>query len=201
MPSNFVSLPTRHSRAIRILHAATAAAIIFQLLISLVMDHPRATRPMSAIGHFYFQCHEWGGLLTAGVLLLGWIYRLWNWRRESQGSLYPWTSADGCRAVALELKTLLLLRWTRIPQSGALAGAAHGLGLLVASAMAVTGVAIFIGLGSADQVTPGVHNLMDVHSTLATFMWIYLYGHALMALWHQFLGHRVFGEMFSFRPR
>ncbi|MGH8128891.1 MAG: cytochrome b/b6 domain-containing protein [Gammaproteobacteria bacterium] len=194
-------LLARHSRAIRILHAATAAAITFQLLISLVMDHPHATRPMSVVGRFYFQCHEWAGLLTAGILLSGWVYRLLNWRRESQGALYPWISVGGCKVVALELKTFLLLRWTKIPQSGALAGTAHGLGLLAASAMAATGVAIFIGLGSADQVTPGVHNLMEVHSTLATFMWIYLYGHALMALWHQFMGHRVFDEMFSFKQR
>jgi cytochrome b561 len=75
-----------------------------------------------------------------------------------------------------------------------------GWGLLAASAMAVTGVTIFIGLGSTDQVTLGVHNLMEVHSTLATFMWIYLYDHALMALWHQLMGRRVLDAMFNFKP-
>lgn len=192
---------TRYNRAIRIVHAVTAAAITFQLLVSLVMDHPHATRPMSAVGKTYFHYHEWAGLLTAGVLLCGWIYRLLNWQRESQSSLYPWISANGCRAVASDLKAFFLFRWTQVPPGSALAGTVHGLGLLVASAMAVSGVAIFIGLWPADRVTPGVHNLMEVHSTLATSMWIYLYGHSLMALWHQLIGHATLTAMFSFKQR
>lgn len=191
--------PIRYSRAIRILHAAVAAGITFQLLISLVMDHPHATRPMSGAGETYFHYHEWAGLLTAGILLCGWIYRLLNWRRESQGSLYPWVSAKGCRALASDLKAFLLFRWTQIPQGSTLAGTVHGLGLLIASAMAITGVAIFIGLWPTDKVTSGVQNLMEVHSTLATFMWIYLYGHGLMVFWHQFIGHGALATMFSLR--
>jgi cytochrome b561 len=67
--------------------------------------------------------------------------------------------------------------------------------------MAFTGVAIFVGLWPADKVTPSVHSIMEVHSTLATIMWIYLYGHALMAIWHQFIGHGSLVTMFGFGRR
>jgi len=30
-------------------------------------------------------------------------------------------------------------------------------------------------------------------------MWIYLYGHVIIALWHQFAGHASIAKMFSWR--
>lgn len=187
----------RYSPVIRLLHALVALSITFQLVISLVMDHPRASRPMSADGGLYFLWHEWAGLAALAVLLLGWIYRLIRWKRESQGRLLPWAIPAGRRSLLDEARQFLLLRWTRIPEDGALSGTVHGLGLLIASAMALTGVLLYIELGPRNAVTPGVRTMMQLHSFLATFMWIYLCGHALMALWHQYMGHgalkRVFG--------
>lgn len=187
----------RYSPVIRLLHALVALSITFQLVISLVMDHPRASRPMSADGGLYFLWHEWAGLVALAVLLLGWIYRLIRWKRESQGRLFPWAIPAGRRSLLDEARQFLLLRWTRIPEDGALSGTVHGLGLLIASAMALTGVLLYIELGPRNAVTPGVRTMMQLHSFLATFMWIYLCGHALMALWHQYMGHgalkRVFG--------
>jgi cytochrome b subunit of formate dehydrogenase len=91
----------------------------------------------------------------------------------------------------------LRLRWTSIPTDGALVGTIHGLGLFIALAMALTGGALYVALGAQNTATPFVNNLMDVHSFLSTFMWIYLCGHALMACWHQYMGHASFARIFK----
>ena len=187
----------QYSRFIRISHALVAFAIIFQMVISLVMDHPHTKKPMDADGGMYFRWHEWVGLAALAILACGWIYRLINWKRESQGRFFPWMTSSGRSSLLQESGQFLRLRWTAIPEYGALAGTIHGLGLLLAAVMALTGGAIYIGLGPQDTVTPGVHSLMDAHSFLATFMWFYLCGHALMALWHQYMGHGSFARIFK----
>jgi len=187
----------RYSRFIRLLHTLTAVAIIFQLVISLIMDHPHANKPMTVNGGLYFQWHEWIGLTALTILMSGWVYRIMNWKRESQGRLFPWVTSSGRLSITHETGKLILLRWTKLPEDGALAGTIHGLGLLIASAMALTGSVIYVALGPHNTVTPAVHNLMELHSFLATFMWAYLYGHALMALWHQYMGHGSLARIFK----
>jgi cytochrome b561 len=186
-----------YSRFIRWSHALVAAAIIFQLAISLVMDHPHRNKPMTIDGGLYFRWHEWIGLAALAILACAWIYRLKTWRRESQGRLFPWTSAPGRSSLVSDARQFLLLRWTTIPQDGALVGTVHGLGLLIASAMAISGGAIYAALGPQDTLTPAAASLGDLHSLLSTFMWVYLCGHALMASWHQFMGHGSFARIFK----
>jgi cytochrome b561 len=187
----------RYSRTIRIAHALIAVAIVFQLAISLIMDHPHTKRPMTADGGLYYSWHQWVGLAALAVLAYAWLYRLFTWKRESQGRIFPWVTTAGRSALARETGQFLMLRWTRIPVDGALSGTVHGLGILIASAMALTGGAIYLALGPQNAVTPTAHTIMDVHSFLSTFMWIYLCGHALMAFWHQYAGHRSFARISS----
>ncbi len=188
-----------YSRTIRILHALLALTITFQLIVSFVMEHPSTKRPMSPAGAFWFEWHEGVGLAATAVLLASWIYRLVNFKREGQGTLFPWVNAAGQKDLAAEIRLFLTLKWQSLADTGPLAGTIHGLGLLIATAMTATGCIVYIGLWPDDAVTPAVHNMMEVHSALATLMWIYLYGHVLMALWHQFVGHGSLGKMFGWR--
>jgi cytochrome b561 len=187
----------RYSRPIRLAHGLVAAATVFQLGISLIMDHPHTKRPMTADGGLYYTWHQWVGLAALAVLAFAWVYRLLTWKRENQGRIFPWVTAAGRAVLAREAGQFLLLRWTTIPDDGALAGTVHGLGILIASAMALTGGAIYVALGPQNAVTPTAHTIMDLHSFLSTFMWIYLCGHAVMALWHQYAGHRSFARIFK----
>jgi cytochrome b561 len=187
---------TRYGRFVRLSHALVAAAIVFQLASSLIMDHPHAKKPMTVDGGLYYRWHEWVGLAALAILACSWVYRVLTWKRETQGRIFPWVTAAGRSALVVETKRFLSLRWTTIPEDGALAGTVHGLGLLIASAMALTGGAIYLALGPHDIVTPAAHSIMDLHSFLSTFMWIYLCGHAAMALWHQFAGHGSFARIF-----
>ena len=159
-----------YSRFIRLLHTITAVAIIFHLMISFIMDHPHASKPMTINGALYFQWHEWIGLAALTILMGGWIYRLMNWKRESQDRFFPWFKSSRRLSITHETGHLLIMRWTKIPENGALAGTIHELGLLIASVMVLTGGVIYVALGSQNTVTPGVHNLMEVYLFLATFI-------------------------------
>jgi cytochrome b561 len=190
-----------YSRWIRVLHALLAIAITFQLGVSLVMSHPSPKRPMPPAGALYFRWHEWVGLFALAVLVAGWAYRVIAWKRASQARLFPWITLGGLRALMREARDFLSLRWTRIPQDGALAGTAHGMGLLLVTAMAVSGGLIYWALGPNDTVTPTVRSVGSVHAFLATFTWVYLCGHAAMALWHQYAGHATLVRMFRLSER
>lgn len=187
-----------YSPTTRLLHALIAATVTIQLVSSLVMDHPRTARPMTQAGGWLFRAHEWIGLAALGVLVVSWAYRVLSWKRQSQGRLFPWITRQGLFALVQEALAFLRLKWTRIPEDGALVGMVHGAGLVVASLMALTGGALYVLLGPADTVTPTVRAVMEVHSTIATLMWIYFYGHAAMALWHQYMGHGTLARMFRF---
>ena len=65
------------------------------MVISLVMDHPHINRPMTSNGGLYYRWHEWVGLAALAILACGWVYRLINWKRESQGRLFPWMGSPG----------------------------------------------------------------------------------------------------------
>jgi cytochrome b561 len=187
----------RYSRFIRWSHALTAVAITFQLAISLIMDHPHRDKPMTADGGLYFRWHEWAGLAALAILACWWVYSLMNWKRESQSRLFPWVASPGRSSLLRETGQFLLLRWTKIAEDGALVGTIHGLGFLITSAMAITGGILYVALGPQDTVSPTVNSLMKLHSFLATFMWVYLGGHALMALWHEYMGHGSLARIFK----
>ncbi|MDB5927283.1 MAG: hypothetical protein JWN13_6219 [Betaproteobacteria bacterium] len=185
-----------YSRPVRLLHALLAISITIQLVSSLVMGHPSPRRPMTPNGAFYFHWHEWVGLAALAVLIVGWIYRVTRWKRESQARLFPWLTRQGLRDLTQEIKSFVTLRWNRIPDYGALAGTVHGAGLLLATAMAVTGGAIYLALGPQDAVTPQAEAIMNVHQSMAVFMWIYLCGHSLMALWREYTAKATFKRIF-----
>jgi cytochrome b561 len=195
-----MSTPFRYNRALRAMHALIAAAIVAQMVLTLVMDHPSAKRPMRPVGAFYFQWHEWVGLAAFAVLAVNWIYRVVKWKREGQGRLFPWLTRDGLAALGGELRDFLRLEWKAIPVDGALAGTIHGLGLLLATALVVTGAMLYIVLWPANVVTPLAAQLMYVHQLMGPAMWTFLAGHGAMALWHQFSGEGSLARMFSLRP-
>ncbi|HEV7394347.1 MAG TPA: cytochrome b/b6 domain-containing protein [Burkholderiales bacterium] len=191
------AVQSTYSRPVRLLHALLALSITIQLVSSLVMGHPNPSRPMTPNGAFYFHWHEWLGLAALAVLIVGWIYRVTRWRRESQARLFPWVTRQGLRDLAREMKSFLTLRWNRIPDYGALAGTVHGAGLLLATAMALTGGAIYLALGPHDAITAQAEAIMNVHQSMAVFMWMYLCGHSLMALWRQYAAWAKFGRIFA----
>ena len=188
--------PTR-SAATRILHFALLIVVLHQLLSSLWAEKPP---PGEAMG-WPLYLHERAGIAGVAVLGLFWVWLLARGPREpSIGRLFPWFSPARIAAVFADVAKILraVAELRRPPLDlDALASATHGLGLLVASWMALTGAMWFFVFdgGSYGRTVLGLHRLV------ANLMWAYLIGHASVALLHQALGDDIFSRMFWFKSR
>ena len=69
------------------------------------------------------------------------------------------------------------------------ASAVHGLGLIIATIMALSGILGYF-IASA-------RSLLGVHETVAPLMWAYLIGHVVISVVHELKGERVIGPMMS----
>lgn len=184
--------------ATRLLHFALAAAVIHQLIGSYVMHSPR---PSGRQGNFAFSLHEYVGLASVAVLFLFWIWVVIRHREHGFSDLVPWFSAAKRRALINDLRRhLAALSRFRLPlpaRESALASSTHGLGLIVASIMAITGAVVYFQMGPDGSLTELGRSALWIHRPVANLMWAYLIGHASIALLHQMSGHQVFQRMFS----
>jgi cytochrome b561 len=185
------------SHVTRALHLTILLAVVTQLLSSLIMERPLpGDHP-----DWPFVLHTWAG--TAGLAALGslWIWTLLRSRRETPlWRLVPWVSRRGL--AGLERDVLRLARdlragRLRLLHLDAIAGAAHGLGLLLATFLAATGALWSFVL----QDGPWGHAVLGAHKLAGNLMWAYLVGHFAMAIFHQALGDDVFSRMFWTRRR
>lgn len=187
----------------RILHSLLAFAVMYQLVSSLIMEGPRHGHEAAGLPGALFESHEWIGLGTLAVVVLFWIWSLVRRGETGLGVLLPWFSRDRMRDLredlarhgrALRQRTLPAYR----PQSP-LAAAIHGLGLVLFSAMALTGTVYFIWHGHAGEAGTAAKAAKEVHTTLANLAWAYLIGHAGMAMLHRLSGHDIIQPMFNLR--
>jgi len=190
-------MSTTRSHATRFLHLALLLIVLHQLLSSTVMERPM---PGDEPGWPY-ALHQQVGLVGLGVLALFWLWTLVRSPLETPlARLLPWASRSRATAVFDDVARLLrALRSFRAPplELDALASAVHGLGLLVASALALSGAAWFCFFAG----TPYGRMAMGVHKLSANLMWAYLIGHALVALVHHALGDDIFSRMFWVKRR
>lgn len=180
-------------RNTRLLHFGLVLSITFELFSGLFVSDPNT--------RLYFRMHEIGGLTAAGFVLLHWM---WSFARQDLAILFPWNA----QGLARSRDELIGMLRGRLPQQGhtvGLSGFVHGLGLLAASGMALSGVFIFLiipgGLGASSASTNYAlfTGLSVLHRFLSSFLWAYLGGHVVFAILHQVQGHPVFGAIFAGR--
>ena len=188
-------MPVTRSHVTRALHLAILLIIAHQLLGSLIMEPPLPGED----AEWPFKMHQGAGLAGLGALTLFWIWTLVRDRSEtSLASLFPWFDAASLRAlfadVASPLRRIASGRWPSF-ELPALASAVHGLGLALASFLALTGSAwYFLAQGTAYGKP-----LLGLHSLAGNLMWAYVIGHAAMGVAHQLGGDNVFSRMFWVR--
>ena len=187
----------KHAFATRLIHAGLALAIIVQLLTSLPMEPPEPDRA----GNWYFQVHQYSGLLALAFVFAFWVVLAIRSKGTELGALFPWFSGARLRALRSDARTqfaaLLSRRLPAHDPHAALPSAVHGLGVLLMSAMAISGT-IYYFINSGDPDAGGaVGAVMFVHRTLANLVWAYLIGHAGLALVHHYAHDTGLGEMWS----
>lgn len=189
----------RHPATTRALHAALAITILVQLGTSQVMPGPD-----EAAGASIFQVHQYSGLAAAALAFVFWLTILFRRNGSEIGAMLPWASPARLRAliadIRLHLGALMRLRLPPYAQDSALASAVHGLGLLLITVMAGSGLAYYaiVGLGLHSPEPDGML-VMQVHFLFANLVWVYLIAHAGLALLHQVLGHRALSRMWSLK--
>jgi cytochrome b561 len=186
------SLPTRW------LHLGLALTVSLQLLISLVMEPPDEEHA-GALARAAFEAHEAVGLTAVVIVVLHW---LWSATGKADGGLahlFPWSGAAW-----VEVKTDVAgLMKRRLPQGGprgGLPGLVHGLGFLAVTAMALTGVVLFVIFPESGKPDNTVNLIAEIHSLISNLVWAYWGGHFAMAFMHKGAGHANVRDMFTLKP-
>ena len=189
----------RYDRLTRWLHAAIALGVTTQLGLSLFMEAPDDKDKVMATGLplELFEVHEKVGMTLLVILALHWLWSLSGHVRGGIGHLFPWFSKERMANVISEAKDALELKITDPAVSTALAGAVHGLGLLVATGMAVSGAVVFFNLSKTGHITELGDAFKELHVIAASLVWLYLISHVAMAAIHVRKGHTSIKEIFS----
>lgn len=190
---------SRHTRVTRLIHMGLAITIILQLATSLVMSGPGETRPGDAL----FQLHRLSGFGAAFFALMFWLVILLRQRGTTIGALFPWLSGPRLRAlredVIVHVRSAMRFRLPEYEPGSPLASAVHGLGLMLMSAMAGSGLIYAIQVWAGKSAEPDGMWVMQIHFALANLVWVYLTAHAGLGLIHHHMRTMRLSEMWSFR--
>jgi len=191
----------KYDRITRWLHAGIALGVMVQLFSSLFMEPPAPGRPLAEPGYHFFLVHRWSGIIVVILVIFHWLWGLNGHVAGGWGHLFPWFSGRRLRDFMSDLKKVP--KWLQGAFPGQreetipLAGAIHGLGLLVVSAMALSGTTIFFGMGSHGSMSGFVAMVREGHMVMGNVIWIYFLGHAGIAVLHQWRGDRLITNMFN----
>lgn len=180
------------SQTTRVMHLVLLLAVLHQLVSSKVIDRPLPGEAPSTL----FLLHEYVGLASLVIVCAFWLWALVRHGETSFAKLFPWLSPRSIAAIfedCVDHIHALLRRQVSHEGSGALASAAHGLGLLIVTAMAATGTVVFFSGGMV------FHYAMSLHRVIANLMWAYLIGHGGIAALHHLMGSDILRRMFWIR--
>jgi len=176
----------------RILHAAFALLMVGQLIGAEFMARPKPGRVRSEEQIAFFTAHEVLGI--ALLIVIGIRLTLLLGNDAEVRRLFPWFSADRLRGLLGELREFPAIFSGKLNPPGddnLLAGAVHGLGLLLGLGLGLTGTLIFTGLARDGAQDPMIHAVMEFHEVLGELLLWYVIAHVGMALLHQLRGHRT----------
>ncbi len=190
----------RFNRTARLLHLAIMLTILMQLISEQLMKVPKPGESVTSIEAMFLNLHEWNGFIVLALVVFYLMYlsdSSDDWKR-----LFPWLCTSGWKGLWQEIR-YDILGWLKghlkePTEAHYIAGTVHGLGILLAIALGSTGIMIFMGLTSSGEMNEEIKLLRELHEDLGTLMWIYIFGHAGMALLHQLKGHNTLREMFNF---
>ena len=181
----------------KVTHGLIAISVIHQLAVAEWMSPPWEAKEATAQALLLFEFHETVGLVTL-ILLALMLIGLWRRQKERLAQpIYPWFNADARQKLFKEAQCAAKgLRSCHLPNSvevPRLARAVQGLGILAVLFMACSGTVIWL----LSESSPWLPDVVEVHEFGSSLVWAYLFGHAGMALWHEFKGERLIRTIFG----
>lgn len=171
------------ARITTILHVLLALAVIHQLATSLFFD-PR----QYSFGITLRWTHDRVGLATGALLGLFWAWAIV--RRDQPGlfSFFPWFFPRRLKRVGADAWDLArrLIRFRAIPEGrhGDLAAAVQGMGLIIASILALSGAYLYFYARPTLVPPNDIRRALTIHLAAADLMWLFVIGHGTMAVVH-----------------
>ncbi|MEY2340822.1 cytochrome b/b6 domain-containing protein [Acidithiobacillus sp. IBUN Pt1247-S3] len=178
-------------RHLRWLHTAFAVLITFQLLSELDMHAIWKSVGVTPLQHGLFVAHMAFGALAFGVITLFWWQIIKN--PALRRHLFPYAGVHGARIFS-DIEGVIRGELPAGGLRGGLPGMVHGGGILVVTAMAISGVIMLMLILSAGLVKPAAFWYQPphyVHSLLSNLLWAYWVGHVFMALAHSLQNSRI----------
>ena len=166
------------SNTYKFLHWTFAPLIALQLVLSLFMSSKKQGLP-----YLLFNIHVTIGPILVGVIIALWIYILTN--ASIRSHFFPYNRWD---EVVNDFKNLIKFKLAETGPRPGLPGFVHGLGLIDVSIVLVAGVImhfLFPFSLKDPSLKPIVHFFMEIHDFFGNSMWVYMVGHASMALLHR----------------
>jgi cytochrome b561 len=188
-----------YSFFVRVLHWCLALGISLQLMLSLVMARPESGVTRSPFQALTFEAHEALGITLLLVLVAQWLCMFLGRRDEGAAHFFPWFSRIRMRQIYLESGKLVPGRLDDPATQHHLAGAVQGLGMLIATALATSGMVVWLGMDEQGKLPAAARTALDLHQTIAPAMWAYLTIHVGAALAHGVRGHRAIWSIFRRR--
>lgn len=188
-----------YSRPIRLLHMLFAFGITLQLLLSNAMRQPRPGRLRTAFEMLSFTVHQYVGLALVAILIVHWLLHVAGHAPKGLAHFFPWFSRERLARLTAEARQLLQWRLGEPEAQEAIAGAIQGLGIVIATILALTGGVIYFGMADDGTMSATTRSVRQVHTTLAPLMWGYLGIHLAAALAHVAIGHRSILAIFRLR--
>jgi len=180
------------------LHFLIAGGMIFELLIENWMLRPKSGETATVSQVLLFGAHEFIGVGLLVIVMTR--FMLMAGSRKDFLRLFPWLEEGGRQSLASELKGALPGWFSgKLKDTGeqdSLAKTVHGLGLLLALGLGLTGLILFIEISPEGATGTLEHAAMEVHALMGTLLWIFIIAHIAMTIYHQLLGHRVLQYIF-----
>lgn len=183
----------------RVLHLMMLLTVLYQLFSGLFMEVPE---PGKVVGWSYilFSWHimffGWLAFLLAGVYATIRFNEPGQWQR-----LIPWFSKEGraafVQSARVELPGIIKGKLPRPEKQGSLAGAMHGLGFTLLICMGMTGAYVMNGVRSDGSMTRDMMLFLDLHSFFGVLIWLFLFGHVFMVIYHLIVGHTRILDIFE----
>ncbi len=191
-----------YDKVTRLLHWGFSLLIPLQLLSAAFMKQPKPGRIRTDAQEFFFDMHEWVGMLVLTLVLMRLMWSLLS-KEASWSRLFPYFSTELRQALPSRLKDEMLGwlkgKFAETGQQSPVSGIVHGLGILLVLALGVTGAVMLYGMEASGQMTGLVHLAKEFHEVLGELLWIYIIAHVGMAILHTLLGHPVLRRMFCIK--
>jgi len=169
------------------LHAALALGVLVQLSLSAVMHVPAG--PGLGVHDWHreaFEIHARTGLFAVVVCALHWLWLCSPYARPGIARLFPWLKRDNRIRIVREFRDLAGLRTPSTLSLSSLAGTVHGFGLMAVSGSATGGIINYLGYFIGVPIPRIVLHWVSLsHILFGYAIWIFVVGHAAMALRHR----------------